>query len=95
MMLSAVLNLAMPIAIAASTAEPNCSRYAAMRRLPVEFEEIASADLVGGAELFILTDGSCTCDNKPAVDRRLGKPAPIGVNWSCRPAAPDERRSEQ
>ena len=67
-------------------AEQGCDRYAALRRLPSSFEEIASADLVK-AELFVLTDGTCTCENMPAVNRKLGKPAPDGINWSCRLAS--------
>ena len=94
-MMSAVLSVAIvPTAIAASAAEPDCIRYAAMRRLPIEFEETASADLFG-AELFILTDGTCTCDNRPAVDRYLGKPAPKNINWFCRAAASDEQRRDR
>ena len=71
-------------------AEQSCDRYAALRRLPGSFEEIASADLVK-AELFVLTDGTCTCENMPAVNRKLGKPAPDGINWSCREATSEER----
>jgi hypothetical protein len=81
------------IAGAASAVEQNCDQYGALNRLPNDFEEIASADL-GKAELFILTDGKYTCDNRPAVDRKLGKPAPQNINWSCREATPDERRTD-
>ena len=80
------------IATATSAAEHNCDRYAALKRLPYRFEEIASGDL-GKAELFVLTDRTCTCDNTPAVARMLGKPALQNVNWSCRAATPDERGS--
>jgi hypothetical protein len=33
-------------------------------------------------------------DSGPAVSRALGKPAPQGVNWSCRVTEPDGRRSD-
>jgi hypothetical protein len=76
-----------------AAAQQRCDRYAALIRLPDAFEEIASGDLVG-AELFVLTDGVCTCDNTPAIDRWLGKRASAGINWSCRAATPDERRRD-
>jgi hypothetical protein len=81
------------IATATSAAGQSCDQYAAFNRLPDRFEQIASGDL-GKAELFVLTDGVCTCDNTPAVNRKLGKPAPQEINWSCHVATPDERRSD-
>jgi len=92
MKVSTVLTAVM-FSTAATAAPLNCDRYALSKRLPVSFQEIASAQLVG-AELFVLTNQICTCDNKPAVDRRLGKPAPLDVNWSCRPTTSDERRGD-
>jgi hypothetical protein len=83
--------LAAAIAVSADAAEQKCDRYAAYERLPNRFEEIASADLVGGAEIFVYTDLWCTCDNTPSVDRKRGKPVPQGLNWSCHEATPDER----
>ena len=77
---------------ATATAEPACDRYATVERLPDGFIEIASGDF-GKAELFVLTNGICTCSNDPAVSRRLGKSAPDKINWSCRAATDDERRS--
>jgi hypothetical protein len=85
--------VAVAIAAAANAADQDCDRYAALQRLPDRFEEIASSDL-GKVEFFILSDGRCTCDNAPAVNRQLGKPAPQNVSWSCRVATPDERRSD-
>ena len=84
---------AIAIAAAANASDQDCDRYAALDRLPDRFEEIASGDF-GEVELFILSDGKCTCANTPAVNRRLDKPAPQNVNWSCRMARPDERRSD-
>ena len=81
------------IAGTASASEQSCDRYAALDRLPDRFEEIASGDL-GKAEFFVLTDGRCTCDNTPAVNRKLGRPAIQQFNWSCHVATPDERRSD-
>jgi len=77
-----------------SAAEQSCDRYATLKRLPDSFEEIASGLFAGGLELFVLTDGTCTCDNMPAVDRKRGKPAPQNVNWSCRTSTPHERRND-
>jgi len=75
------------IATAAGAAEQSCDRYAALQRLPDRFQEIASGD-VGKVEFFVLTDGSCTCDNTPAIDRTRGKPGARNVNWSCHVATP-------
>ena len=86
--------LAAAIAIVPSAAEQSCDRYAALKRLPDRFEEVASGVLAGGLELFVLTDGTCTCDNTPVVDRMRGKPPPQNVNWSYRKATPDERRND-
>ena len=47
-----------------------CDQYTTTKKLPANFEEIASAELAGGHELFVLTDGICTCDNEP--DKREG-----------------------
>jgi hypothetical protein len=77
---------------ATAVADPICDRYSTVDRLPNGFVEIASGDL-GKAELFVLTDGSCTCSNAPFVNRRLGKSAPDKINWSCRTATDGERRS--
>jgi hypothetical protein len=77
-----------------SADEQSCDRHATLERLPDSFEEIASGLFAGGLEHFVRTDGTCTCDNMPAVDRKRGKPAPQNVNWSCRTAAPDERRND-
>jgi homoserine kinase len=80
---------------AAGAAEQNCGQYAALERLPDRFEEIGRGHLANIAtELVVLTDGTCTCDSTPAVSRALRKPAPQGINWSCRVATPDERRSD-
>jgi hypothetical protein len=87
------ISLAAAIGAASSAVEQSCDRYAALNRLPDRFEEIASGDF-GKAELFVLTDGTCTCDNKPAVDRVLGKPAPKDVNWLCNTATAEERRND-
>jgi hypothetical protein len=78
--------------LAGATAAAACEQYIAAERLPGGFVEIASGDL-GKAELFMLTDGTCTCDNLPAVSRVLGKPVQDGVNWTCRVASSDERGS--
>ena len=81
------------VGVVPATIKVGCDRYAALDRLPNRFEEIASGDL-GKAEVFVFTDGTCTCDNKPAVDRRLGKPTSQTSKWSCRAATRDERRSD-
>jgi len=75
-----------------SADEQACDRHATLKRLPDSFEEIASALFADGLELFVLTDGACTCDSMPALNRKWGKPAPQNVNWSCRAATPEERR---
>jgi hypothetical protein len=87
--------VAVAIAGAASAAEPDCGRYATLERLPDSFAEIIRGDFARvGVELVVLSDGSCTCASSPRVDRALGKPVPQNVNWSCRAATPDDRRSE-
>jgi hypothetical protein len=95
--------LAIAICAAPTAAEQSCEGYATLKRLPDSFVEIASAlsegreagDEAGPRatiELFILTDGACTCTNEPAVDRKLGKSVPQNINWSCRKAKPDEQK---
>ncbi|UZE49852.1 hypothetical protein ONR75_03390 [Rhodopseudomonas sp. P2A-2r] len=71
-------------------AELGCAHYAAFKKLPNGFREIASGSLVGGAEIFVLSNGSCTCDNGPALSRHFGRPTPQGEHWSCRDASGDE-----
>ena len=85
--------LAAAIGIVAGAAELSCDRYAMFKRLPDSFKMIGSA-ILPRAELFILTDGACTCENTPAVDRKLGKSVPQDLNWRCRKAIPDERSNE-
>jgi hypothetical protein len=84
--------LAITISATQSVADPSCESYATLKRLPDRFFEIASALLDGDVELFIVTDGACTCTNEPAVDRELGKPVPPNVIWSCRKATADEKK---
>jgi len=79
--------------VAADAQAQNCDQYVALKRLPDRFAEVASALLTSGLEIFVLSDGRCTCDNTPAVNRRLGKPAPQSDDWVCREATADERRS--
>ena len=71
-------------------AELGCAHYAAFKKLPNGFREIASGSLVGGAEIFVLSNGSCTCDNGPALSRHFRRPTPQGEHWSCRDASGDE-----
>jgi hypothetical protein len=84
----------------ANAAEPSCDQYSTLRRLPDRFMQVMSAQLgrapgsgkPTSAELFVLTDGVCTCENQPSVDRYFyGKDVPAGVNWSCRAADSDDR----
>jgi len=79
---------------AANAAEPSCGQYSALKRLPDKFMEVASGDL-GYAELFILSDGVCTCENTPSIDRRRGRVVSTDVNWTCRAATSDEREAVQ
>ena len=79
----------------AVTAELSCARYAVFNKLPSSFQEIASGDLVGGPEIFVLSNGHCTCDNGPTVSRHYNRPAPLGETWSCRHASGDELEVRQ
>jgi hypothetical protein len=76
-------------------AELSCAHYAVFKKLPSSFQEIASGDLVGGPEIFVLSNGQCTCNNGPAISRHFGRPAPLGENWSCRHASGDELEVRQ
>lgn len=76
-------------------AELSCAHYAVFKKLPSSFQEIASGDLVGGPEIFVLSKGQCTCENGPAISRHSGRPAPLGENWSCRYASGDELEVRQ
>jgi hypothetical protein len=89
---TALCLFAVAISVAPSEAQQSCDSYATLEQLPDRFAEIASALLEGDAEVFIMTDGACTCSNDPAVDRHFGKPAPQDINWSCRNATPDEQK---
>ncbi|MDB5599609.1 MAG: hypothetical protein JWN71_1653 [Xanthobacteraceae bacterium] len=80
------------VGLSASAAEPGCNQYIAAKRLPDTFTEIASG-LLRNTEFFVLTNGTCTCDNGPAIARQFGRPAAIDANWSCRTATDDERRT--
>jgi hypothetical protein len=88
---------------AANAAEPACSMYSAFKRLPSRFIEVAGGELSakagsgkpGSVEFFALTDGTCTCENEPWVDRHFGKSVPAGVYWSCHVATGDERKAVQ
>jgi hypothetical protein len=68
-----------------------CEQFTRLRRLPDSFEEIASAQLVKG-ELFFMSDGECTCVNRPAVDRLLGRAVDEGLNWTCKSATDEDRQ---
>src|SRR5262245_901641 len=94
---------ALAISAAPNMAQQSCERYATFKRLPDGFMETASALIEGRetgdendprteVELFVVTNGACTCTNDPSVDRRLGKSVSQYVNWSCREATPDERK---
>ena len=87
--------LAIAVAAGACAAESNCDQYSRLDQLPDRFKEIGRGE-VGGTpiEIVVATDGACTCDNAPKVARALRKPAPQGINWACREAAPDERGSD-
>jgi hypothetical protein len=77
--------------VAADAHAQVCNQYVALERLPDRFVEVASGLLTGGVELFVYSDGRCTCDNTPYVERKLGKPATKSGLWSCREATADER----
>ena len=82
------------IGLPAFAAELGCAHYAAFKKLPAGFQEIASGDL-GGVESFVLSNGDCTCNNGPVIARRFGRSAPVGENWSCRHAIGDEVEVKQ
>ena len=84
--------LTMLIRLSAEAAEIGCGQYVTAKRLPDTFNEIASG-LLRNAEFFVLTNGTCNCDNGPAIARKFGRPAAIDANWSCRAATDDERRT--
>jgi hypothetical protein len=95
MMVSAVSSVALTalVGLSASAAASGCDQYVSAKRLPDTFTEIASGALRRGVEFFSLTNGTCTCDNGPAIARKFGRPAAIDANWSCRAATDDERRT--
>jgi hypothetical protein len=88
------LALVAAIGTAANSVAPICNQYSTLNRLPDSFEEIGRGDL-GYAEVFVLSDGVCACDNTPSIDRRRGKPVLADVNWSCRAATSDERGDDR
>jgi len=82
------------LALSASTGgafAQECEKYEASEDLPHGFREIASGLFPEfKAEFFEFSDGVCTCDNWPFVNRVAGKPAPERVNWACRAATAEE-----
>jgi hypothetical protein len=73
-----------------------CRKYASYHRLPGSFQEIASGELSGlpHRELFVLSDGICTCANVFNDSRSNGGTHLNRAIWSCRPATDDERPSK-
>ena len=80
----------------AAVAAQDCRKYASYHRLPKSFEEIASGELSGlpHSELFVLSDGICTCANVSTDSRSMGGAHPNRAIWSCRRATDDERSSK-
>jgi len=95
MIVSAASSIALTVLVGltANAAESGCDQYITAKRLPDTFTQVASGSLRGGVEFFSLTNGTCTCDNGPAIARKFGRPAAIDANWSCRTATDDERRT--
>ncbi len=85
--------LALGIAVVGASAQ-ECNEYTRLDRLPDSFVVIE-----GGAlpqfkmEHVSASDGVCTCDNQPEVDRVTGTLTPEGVNWSCRLADTNESKT--
>lgn len=80
------------VGLSANAAESGCNQYISAKKLPDTFTLVASGTLPN-VEFFSLTNGTCTCDNGPAIARQFGRPAAIDANWSCRAATDDERRT--
>jgi hypothetical protein len=78
------------------TAAEDCRKYASHHRLPKSFQEVASGELSGfpHSELFVLSDGICTCANVSSDSRSKGGAHPNRAIWSCRRATDDERSSK-
>jgi hypothetical protein len=92
---SAALAAPVPSADAPPAELGPCDNFSSMRTLPEGFTMVAAGQLSRGLEFFRLTDGRCTCDNMPSLDRAFGKPSPQGINWKCRMADDDERATAE
>jgi hypothetical protein len=90
---TASLTLTALVGLSANATAPGCDQYISAKQLPGTFTQVASGSLSSGVEFFSLTNGTCTCDNGPAIARKFGRPAAIDANWSCRTATDDERRT--
>jgi hypothetical protein len=73
------------------------NKYSSYRRLPDRLQEIASGELSGlpHSELFVMSDGICTCANVSDGHRTKGQTYARKNVWSCRRATDDERPSEK
>ena len=81
--------------IAATTAHATdaCQDYTKLAALPASFKAI-SRSTIGPATMEIRTDGNCTCNDLPAVQRSLGQSEPDGVNFACEAADPSDSKSK-
>jgi hypothetical protein len=74
------LALLAPAVVALSAAAANCPT--GFKRLPSRFEAFLIGDYDDGSVYLRKTDGWCTCDNLPALDRKFARPVSKEINNS-------------
>ena len=93
-MTRAMLTMSLILAIVpAAHAAATCQDYTKLKDLPASFNTI-SRSAIGPAKMEIKTDGTCTCNDLPAVQRSLGQAEPDGINFACDAADPSDTGSK-
>lgn len=74
-------------------ASDECQGLVGLTELPQDFKTISEA-AVGPVPLTMKSNGHCTCNDTPAVQRRLGQQEPAGVNWACYAADAEDSKGK-
>lgn len=81
------------LATTAAHAADACQDLAQLKDLPADFKTV-SRSAIGPAKLEIKSNGKCTCNDLPAVQRSLGQAQPEGVKWACDRADADDTKAK-
>ena len=70
-----------------------CQDLVGLNELPKDFKTISAA-AIGPVPLTMKSNGHCTCNDMPTVQRRLGQKEPASVNWACDAADADDAKGK-